>query len=161
MKMKYPQTGFSAIELMVVLAIIIILATVAVPSGLEKFVKEQVNTALPLADVAKAPVSSSWATLKLLPANNAEAGLPAPDKVVSNFVSSVEIAEGAIHMTFGNKAAPALKGKVISFRPAVIEDSQVVPVAWVCGNAKAPEKMIAKGENRTSLDASFLPNLCR
>jgi type IV pilus assembly protein PilA len=46
-------------------------------------------------------------------------------------------------------------------RPAVIEESQIVPVAWVCGNAKAPEKMTLKGENKTNVSPDYLPYLCR
>jgi type IV pilus assembly protein PilA len=64
-------------------------------------------------------------------------------------------------MTFGNKAHPQIKDKVLSMRPAVIEESQIVPVTWVCGNAKAPEKMTVKGENKTNVTADYLPHLCK
>ena len=64
-------------------------------------------------------------------------------------------------MTFGNKAHAKIKGKVLSMRPALIEESQIVPVTWVCGNAKAPEKMVVKGENKTNVSLDFLPYLCR
>jgi type IV pilus assembly protein PilA len=64
-------------------------------------------------------------------------------------------------MTFGNKAHPKIKGKILSFRPAVIEESQIVPVAWVCGNAKAPGKMTLKGENKTNVADEYLPHLCK
>lgn len=134
--------GFTAVEMMVVVAILAILAMVAIPSSLGRIVREQVVTAMPLAD-------------------NAAAGLPGHDKVVSNFVSDVEVQDGAIHMTFGNKAHPQIKGKILSMRPAVIEESQIVPVAWVCGNAKAPEKMTVMGVNKTNVAAEFLPRLCR
>lgn len=153
--------GFTAIEMMVVIAVIGILAMIAIPSSMGKIIKEQVNAAMPLADVAKTPIAASWAALKVLPANNKEAGLPAPDLVVSNFVSALEVKDGVINMTFGNKAHAQLKGKILSFRPAVIEESQVVPVAWVCGNAKAPEKMVVKGDNKTTVPVAYLPFLCK
>ena len=50
---------------------------------------------------------------------------------------------------------------LLSLRPAVIEESQIVPVTWVCGNAKAPDKMTLKGENRTNVATEFLPMMCR
>ena len=115
----------------------------------------------PLADVAKELIAAGWKAAKLLPKDNKDAGLPEADKIVSNFVRSVEVQDGAIHMTFGNKAHPKLKDKIITFRPAVIEDAQVVPVEWVCGNAQAPDKMKLMGENKTNVADEFLPLLCR
>lgn len=159
--MKYKSLGFSAIEMMVVVAIIAILAMIAIPSSLGRIVTEQVKAAMPLADVAKEPIAAIWKATKLLPKDNKDAGLPEAEKIVSNFASSVVVEDGAIHMTFGNKAHAKLKDKVISFRPAVIEDAQIVPVEWVCGNAKAPEKMVVKGENKTTVPAEYLPLLCK
>ena len=153
--------GFTVVEMMVVIAIIAILALIALPSGLERIVREQVVAAIPLADTAKEPIAAAWKESKTLAASNTEIGLPVPQKVVSNFVSSLEVQNGAIHMTFGNKAHPKLMGKVLSFRPGVIEESQVVPIAWVCGNAAAPDQMVVKGENRTNVPAQFLPRLCK
>src|SRR4051812_27550407 len=84
-RMKHLHTGFSAIEMMVVVAIIAILAMIAIPSSMDKIIKEQVNAAMPLADIAKTPIAASWSALKILPPSNKEAGLPEPEKVVSNF----------------------------------------------------------------------------
>jgi len=154
-------SGFTAVEMMVVVTILAILAMVAIPSSLGRIVKEQVVTAMPLADIAKTPIAANWTLSKTLLADNAAAGLPSHDKIVSNFVSDVEVQDGAIHMTFGNKAHPQIKGKILTMRPAVIEESQIVPVTWVCGNAKAPEKMTVMGVNKTNVAPEYLPQLCR
>ena len=96
---------------MIVVAVIAILAMLAVPSMQDKLVRDQIVDAAKLADVAKAPVAQAWATTKTLPADNAAAGLPVPDKIVSNLVSAVTVEGGALHITFGNSANGALRGK--------------------------------------------------
>jgi len=158
---KLTYKGFSAIEMMVVLAVLVILATMAIPSSLHKIIKEQIAAAIPLADIAKGPVAFTWAAEKTMVKNNAEAGLPSPDKVVNNFISAVEIQDGAIHITFGNKVHKNIKNKILTLRPAVIEESQIVPVAWVCGNASAPTNMTIHGINKTNVPPEFLPGGCR
>ena len=155
------HTGFTLVEMMMVLAVIAILALMAVPSFQDQIVRDQITTALPLADVAKKPVAESWTAVQALPANNAAAGLPTDDRIVSNHVSSVLVHNGALHVTFGNRANGVINGKVLTLRPAVVKDAPVVPVAWVCGYAEAPAKMTLIGENRTNIPPRFLPYACR
>ncbi|MCC7486010.1 MAG: pilin [Burkholderiales bacterium] len=149
------------IEMMVVLAVIAILALMAIPSFRDQIVRDQINTALPLADIAKAPVAASWAIAQSFPADNAAAGLPAADKIVNNQISSVRVEHGAVHVTFGNRANSALSGRTLTIRPAVVTDAPIVPVAWVCGYAEGPGKMTVMGVDRTDIPAHFLPFACR
>ena len=155
------EGGFTVVEMMVVVGIIAILALLALPSYQEKLVRDQIVEALPLADIAKPPIAAAWVIAQSFPADNAAAGLPADDRIVSNLVSAVSVQAGAIHLTFGNRANGLIKGKVLTLRPAVVEDAPIVPVAWVCGYAPVPEKMTAKGENRTNIPAAYLPFKCR
>ena len=155
------QRGFTLIEMMVVVAIIAILALMAFPTYQDKLVRDQIAEALPLADIVKAPVTASWSLLRVLPPDNAAAALPPPEKIVCNLVSAVQLENGAIHITFGNRASGALRGKVLSLRPAVVDDAPVVPIAWVCGTAPAPGNMSAKGANRTTVPPNYLPLKCR
>jgi type IV pilus assembly protein PilA len=156
-----PLRGFTLIELMVVVAIIAILALMAVPLYSDKYIREQVIEAMRLTDIAKGPIAAAWATTKTLPDDNAAAGLPAPDKVVSNYVKSLTVEAGAIHVVFGNQANGALRGMTLSLRPAVVEDAPIVPVAWVCGFAAVPEKMTVMAANKTDLPKGWLPVNCR
>ncbi len=146
---------------MVVVAIIAILALMAVPSYHDKYIREQVIEAMRLTDIAKVPVAAAWATTKNFPDDNAAAGLPAPDKVVSNYIRSLTVEAGAIHVVFGNQANGALRGMTLSLRPAVVEDASIVPVAWVCGFAAAPDKMTVTAANKTDLPKGWLPVNCR
>jgi len=159
--MTTARRGFTMMEMMAVIAVIAILATLAVPSYLERIVRDQIRESLPLADIAKQPVAAAWASAQSFPADNAAAGLPVPEKIVANYVSSLAVHDGAIHITFGNRASGAISGKVLSLRPAVVTDEPVVPVAWVCGSAEAPDKMTVNGANLTNIKDGLLPIECR
>ena len=155
------RRGFTLIELVVVMAIIAILALMAVPSFHDKIIREQVIEAMRLTDIAKGPIGIAWSTTKTFPDDNTAAGLPVADKIVGNYVKSVTVEAGAIHVAFGNQANRALRGMTLSLRAAVIEDAPIVPVAWVCGFAAAPEKMTVTGANKTDLPKHWLPVNCR
>ena len=148
-------------ELMAVVGIVAILALMALPSFQNQIVRDQINAALPLADVVKTPIAASWAATQSFPSDNAGAGLPPADKIVNNYIGSILVDGGAMHITFGNRANGVIFGKVLSIRPAVVTDAPIVPVAWVCGAAEAPDKMTLKGENKTNIPADYLPFSCR
>ena len=153
--------GFTLIEMMVVLGIVAILALMLIPSYQDKIVRDQIVEALPLADIATKPLVAAWAIAQTFPVDNAAAGLPPADKIVSNFISAVTVQGGAIHITFGNRAHGQIKGKILSLRAAVVTDAPVVPVACICGYAPVPDKMTVNGENRTNIRAMYLPFKCR
>ena len=149
------------VEMMAVLAVMTILALMALPSYLDRIVRAQIEAALPLADIAKKPISDAWKMLHDFPDDNAAALLPVADKIVGNHVSSVAVDHGAIHITFGNKASGAIMGKILTLRPAVVADEPIVPLAWICGYATAPEKMTAAGKDKTNIPPELLPLECR
>jgi type IV pilus assembly protein PilA len=153
--------GFTLIELMVVVAVIAILALLAVPRMQDRLVREQIVEAMRLADIAKAPIAAGWSGDHALPLDNAGAGLPVAEKIVSNHVKSLTVEGGAIHLSFGNRAIAAIRGKTLTLRPAIVEDAPVVPVAWVCGDALPPDMMTVQGTNRTDVAKNFLPLACR
>ncbi|MEO6564947.1 MAG: pilin [Casimicrobiaceae bacterium] len=159
--MRGAGAGFSMMEVLVALAIVAILATFAVPSFQNSIVRDQIVTAAPLANLAKKPVEAMWAALQTLPKDNAAAGLPPVDKIVNNYIGAIAVQDGAIHITFGNNAHGSIKGRILTFRPAVVEDTPVVPVAWVCAFAATPDKMTVKGDNRTDIPVAMLPFNCK
>lgn len=155
------RQGFTLLELLVVVAVIAILALIALPNTMDRLVREQVVEALPLADVLKPPVEAAWRGGTPLPADNAAADLPPPEKIVSRLVQSVRLENGAIHLTFGNSAHRLLAGKVLTLRPAGVESARIVPLTWLCAGAAAPGNTTVQGENRTTVPAGLLPVRCR
>ena len=53
--MKISRHGFTLIEMLAVIAMIGILASLAIPSYMDRIVRQQIEAALPLADIAKKP----------------------------------------------------------------------------------------------------------
>jgi type IV pilus assembly protein PilA len=159
--MRTNAAGFTLVELMVAVAVLAILAALALPSFQAPMVRQQVVDSATLINVAKTAVSNKWSAVQKLPLDNAEAGLPDADKLVGNYVTSTSVDGGAVHVVFGNQANGALRGKTLSFRPAIVDSAPMVPIAWVCGFAAAPDKMSAKGANRTDVDQKYLPLNCR
>jgi type IV pilus assembly protein PilA len=159
--MKTLPKGFTLVEMMVVVAIISILALMAVPSYHGKLIRDQIVEGSVLANVAKNPIATQWSTSKTLPTDNEAAALPAANKIVSNLVRAVTVQDGAIHITFGNRVNGNLKDKILTLRPAVVDDTQVVPVAWICGFATGPDKMTVLGENKTDISKEYLPLNCK
>jgi len=153
--------GFSMLEILIAVAIIGVLATLAAPGMYNSFARDQIVEAAPLVELAKKHVAALWSTGGALPLDNAEAGLPPPGKMVGSTVKSVSVDHGVINVVFGNKVNGLIQDKTLSFRPAVVEDSPVVPVAWVCGRAQGPAGMTVVGENRTDVPSAALPANCR
>ncbi len=159
--MKTLRRGFTLIEMMVVIAIIAILAMMALPSYQGKILRDQIVEGSALANIAKTPIATYWAANKSFPADNLTVALPTADKIVNNLVQSVTVKDGAIHITYGNRASGVLKNKTLTLRPAVVDDAPIVPLVWVCGSAKGPDKMTVWGENKTDIPQEYLPLNCR
>ena len=159
--MQTQHSGFTLIEMLMVVAVLAILALLALPSYQGKVVRDQIVEGSALANLAKGPIAAQWSATKTLPVDNASSALPAADKIVNNFVSALAVQDGAIHITYGNRANGNLKNKILTLRPAVVTDAPVVPVTWVCGFASAPNKMTAMGDNKTTISKKDLPLNCR
>lgn len=153
--------GFTLLEMLVVLAVVAILATLAVPASGYRTIQKQVVESVELVDVYKLPLEASLRASGKFAPNNKAAGMPDADKIIGNYLQSVTVKSGAMHLTFGRKFPESQHGKVLSIRPVYVEDSLASPVSWICGYDEVPAGMIAAGENRTDLDIKYLPLRCR
>lgn len=155
-------SGFSLLEIMVVIAIIAILASLAIPSQTGAAMQRRVVETLNLVEPYKgAIVTHYFFKGGKFPASNKEAGLPEPDKIISNYMEKMEVHEGVIHIYFGQKLPEKLHHKVLSLQPVYVKDSPKSPVDWICGLNKVPDGMTAAGTNITDLEIQYLPGRCR
>ena len=151
------NSGFTLIELMIVISIISILATMAVPSFQDQVIRTQVKESYNLCQFVMNLVETYYKETKNFPKNNSTAGLPSPDKIIGNYVEKVGLSQGTIHITLGNRVNRHVAGKVISIRPAIVKDEPLVPIAWVYGYASVPEGMTVMDNNQSNILHKFLP----
>jgi type IV pilus assembly protein PilA len=157
----HKSCGFTLLEMMIVVGLIAILATLALPSYISSIAGDQIKESLALVEPLKEPVEIYYKALGELPVNNKEASIPESNKLLGNFVTSIELKKGAFHITFGNKAVAPLKGQILSVRAITVKDSSASPMSWVCGGSAVPVGMVAAGENLTSVKENLLPMACR
>jgi type IV pilus assembly protein PilA len=150
------NTGFTLIELMIVISIIGIMIGMSYPNYLIYATKARIKEAHALAMEFEKDISSFYRQRGRFPKNNAEAGIPAPKFIIGNHVKSIEIEDGVMHVTLGNRIEPFLRGKVFSLRPYVVVGSPKSPIAWGCGKSAPPEGMKVTGKDRTDLDLMYL-----
>ncbi len=144
--------GFTLIEIMVVVAIIAILALMALPSPDPAIARKQVVESMELVEDYKKLVAFYHKSTQVLLKDNKEAGMPAADKLLGNYVDRIDLKDGAFHLHFGNKAHGNIKNKTLSIQPIMVKGSPESPISWICGKAAVPEGMQAAGENKTDLE---------
>ena len=138
--MKRKTSGFTLIELMIVIAILGILAAIAIPAYQDYSVRAKVSEGLQLAAGAKTSVSEFFSSEGTLPADNAAAGLPTAANITGNDVQSIAVANGVITITYAN--AP-IAGDTITLTPNTANGS----ISWTC----------APG----TIDTRYVPSSCR
>lgn len=164
--MTRKQTGFTLIELMIVVAIIGILASLAISAYQTFTVRAQVAEAINMAAGAKAPVIDAFNNDGEPPAGRVEAGMSllATD-TRGKYVASVNIVNGRVDVTFGNDAHAEIFGQTVSFTPYTSTGGSFI---WRCGDAPAPGGAapltgngVTSAHVAPTISSRYLPSSCR
>ncbi|MCK6371495.1 MAG: pilin [Gammaproteobacteria bacterium] len=158
--MRKIQQGFTLIELMIVVAIIGILAAIAIPAYQDYTIRAQVSEGLTLASAAKASVSETFADRGAWPVDLDAAGMDAANPPSGKYVTGITVDNGTINIAYGNEANAAIGALVLSLKPYVSTNNDVV---WVCADAPIPAGVadVGSGADGTSLDPRYRPSNCR
>lgn len=148
--MQKEQTGFTLIELMIVVAIIGILAAIAIPAYQDYTIRAQVSEGLNLASTAKTAVSEYFHDTGSLAMTNAEAGLKTDTEIKGKFVSEIGVGSdgsgvgGEIQITYGRDVHAGIDGKTLLLTPSTTSTGSIL---WSCKSSTI--------QNR------YLPTVCR
>lgn len=125
--MKKMQSGFTLIELMIVVAIIGILAAIALPAYQDYTKRSNVTEGLSLAGGVKTAVAEYYSSEGTWPGSNADAGLESAASIKGNAVTSVGVgsASGKITITYNTKVE---SGATIDLVP----DATGGSIEWNC-----------------------------
>lgn len=136
--------GFVFFDLMLTVSIIGILAAVAIPAYSDYFTKSQVAESSLLVVTVKKAVGDYYAYHGRFPANNQAAGVA--EQIRGHYVSRVEVINGAIEVSFGDRSEANIVGQTLRLQPVVKEKSWVGIVNWTCSG---------------TLDNKYLPKFCK
>lgn len=142
--MKLKSHGFTLIEIMVVLAIIGIVASMALPAYQRYTIRAQVAEGLSLAGPLQRGLTAYYNNDGNYPVDNSDAALLPPGNYAGRYVDSISISGPVISITYGNQASAIISGNTVELTAIGSNGS----LSWQCRTGGV-------------IATSHLPSICR
>jgi type IV pilus assembly protein PilA len=151
------QNGFTLIELMVVVSIIGILASIAVPAYQDYITRAKLAEVFEMSTGIKQAIADYYAHHGEMPKDNQTLFLGKPESMQGKTVKAMTVENGAIHVSI-SLSAQTQKNDIVSVRPVLLKQTSGSEnpsdyIFWVYGNCKIPDatQLEVLGTNKTTL----------
>ena len=132
------QKGFTLIELMITVAIVGILASIALPAYQDYTIRAQVSEGFQLVWGIQSAIIDNYANTGSFGVDNTTLGFTvvgATGKYITNVVNN----NGVITLTYGNQVNNTIVGKTLTLSASVDADGAI---KWTCNNGTLPKKYV-------------------
>jgi type IV pilus assembly protein PilA len=131
-----PPSGFTLAELLASITILIVLAAILINAYQTYIVREQVREGVRLANSLKPAIISHLQNHDVMPVSRTTLGLDKnPTDTANNYVKSVDVKNGRLDITFGNRANATIADAILYIVPYQMPDGYII---WRCGSAPLP-----------------------
>jgi type IV pilus assembly protein PilA len=132
-EMNKKQQGFTLIELMIVVAVIGILASMALPAYQDYTIRAQISEGIILSAGARVALLDYYNDRGDWPNNNVKAGLANQNDITGKYVKSVKVKDNEVEIMFGNDAHQIIFNKKIT----MTAQETFGVFRWVCASSGA------------------------
>ena len=156
--MKRHHSGFTLIELMIVVAIIGILAAIAIPQYQNYVARSQVAEGLSMASSIKTAISAYYSTHGKYPSDNTALGIDSPFSIKGSYVNAITVKSGGkFEILF--KDTPDAHALIAKKAFYMLSQNEGGSISWRCDCTSIGSTDCTSSAGRP-MQKKYLPSSC-